>query len=300
MLLTRFFHNGSPNRRILGLVVLAAPWFLACSSGLSLPFMQPTRPALSINLAVTVVVDTPTPTATPTSTPTPTPPPTNTPSPTPSLTPSPTPSPAPPTPLPTPAVSAALTQTTTTTTAEIAGGVINLIDPQSGLALPANVGGLEFKWQWGIGYGCRLPEGFGFEVRIWPAVTGYGPLGVMDAVKNQKDITCDAETGIYLYQVADLKGTPGVKATGGGKFLWDVAYIKLDPYTIFLTAPPRLFEITLDYSGPLDPTGADLNCSDFPSWAEAQAVFEKAGGPDKDPHQLDPDGNGVACEELKQ
>lgn len=46
-------------------------------------------------------------------------------------------------------------------------------------------------------------------------------------------------------------------------------------------------------------TGAvsgDRNCSDFPSAAGAQRFFLSAGGPLADPHGLDRDGDGMACE----
>lgn len=318
----------------LGLIIL---WpillSLACAGGWPLagPASTPTPAGMVINIEVTIVsaVETITPTATfaplvpptpasiptlvpvETATPTQTLPPTETPTPEPTPTPigqpvSPADTPIlPPTsvaasPLTTTLVtSPTLTQTIPTT--GTAFGVIALIEPQSGLNLPANVGGLELKWQWSGANGCRVPENYGFEVRIWPAVTGYGPLGVMDAVKEQKDVFCDPETGIFKYQVVNLKSTPGVKATGAGNFLWDVAYVQLKPYyTVLLTSlEQRLFAITTDYTGSFDPFGEDLDCTDFPSWAEAQAVFIKAGGPAKDPHQLDPDGNGVPCEELK-
>ena len=52
------------------------------------------------------------------------------------------------------------------------------------------------------------------------------------------------------------------------------------------------------YSGPYDPQGPDRDCSDFKTQAEAQAFYEAAGGPEKDPHRLDPDKDGVACESL--
>ena len=45
-----------------------------------------------------------------------------------------------------------------------------------------------------------------------------------------------------------------------------------------------------------DPSGPDRNCGDFSSQSEAQAFFEAAGG--GDPHRLDGDGDGVACESL--
>ena len=44
------------------------------------------------------------------------------------------------------------------------------------------------------------------------------------------------------------------------------------------------------------PKGRDRNCSDFSTQAEAQAFFEQAGP--GDPHGLDGDGNGLACEGL--
>jgi micrococcal nuclease len=47
-----------------------------------------------------------------------------------------------------------------------------------------------------------------------------------------------------------------------------------------------------------DPQGPDRNCADFATQAEAQAFFVAAGGPTRDPHRLDGDGDGVACEAL--
>ncbi len=42
----------------------------------------------------------------------------------------------------------------------------------------------------------------------------------------------------------------------------------------------------------------DRNCGDFADWQSAQAFFESAGGPNRDPHRLDRNGDGVACESL--
>lgn len=52
------------------------------------------------------------------------------------------------------------------------------------------------------------------------------------------------------------------------------------------------------YTGPYDPFGSDKDCSDFDSFKEAQSFFEAAGGPTNDPHRLDGDKNGRACESL--
>ncbi len=47
-----------------------------------------------------------------------------------------------------------------------------------------------------------------------------------------------------------------------------------------------------------DPEGPDRNCTDFELWEDAQRFYEAAGGPDADPHRLDRDRNGFACESL--
>jgi hypothetical protein len=131
-------------------------------------------------------------------------------------------------------------------------------------------------------------------------MTGTVPLGVMEAKEGQEFVGCNPETGIYSYYLNNLKGAPGVTENKQhiGKFLWDVSYVKLDPFVELTVSGPRLFEITLAYTGPLDPHGADLDCTDFSSWTEAQAVFLAAGG--GDPHDLDgDDSNGEACDDLK-
>lgn len=44
---------------------------------------------------------------------------------------------------------------------------------------------------------------------------------------------------------------------------------------------------------------ADKDCSDFGSWRAAQKFYKKHGGPRYDPHRLDADHDGVACESLR-
>ena len=60
--------------------------------------------------------------------------------------------------------------------------------------------------------------------------------------------------------------------------------------------PPQPTDVP---SAGLPPCAAkDCNCGDFATQAEAQAFFEAVGGPAQDPHRLDGDGNGLACESL--
>lgn len=44
---------------------------------------------------------------------------------------------------------------------------------------------------------------------------------------------------------------------------------------------------------------ADKDCSDFSSWRAAQKFYKKHGGPKYDPHRLDADHDGIACESLR-
>ncbi len=44
------------------------------------------------------------------------------------------------------------------------------------------------------------------------------------------------------------------------------------------------------------PSSGDRNCGDFASAADAQRFFLAAGGPTRDRHDLDRDGDGFACE----
>ena len=48
-----------------------------------------------------------------------------------------------------------------------------------------------------------------------------------------------------------------------------------------------------------DPLGPDRDCGDFSIWSEAQSFFKAAGGPTRDPHRLDGDNDGIACESLR-
>ena len=46
-------------------------------------------------------------------------------------------------------------------------------------------------------------------------------------------------------------------------------------------------------------TAADKDCSDFSSWRAAQKFYKRHGGPQRDPHRLDADDDGIACESLR-
>lgn len=39
----------------------------------------------------------------------------------------------------------------------------------------------------------------------------------------------------------------------------------------------------------------DMTCSSFKTHSDAQAFFERSGGPANDPYNFDKDGDGIAC-----
>ncbi len=46
-------------------------------------------------------------------------------------------------------------------------------------------------------------------------------------------------------------------------------------------------------------TAGDKDCSDFSTWRQAQNFYKNHGGPRYDPHRLDADRDGIACESLR-
>jgi endonuclease YncB( thermonuclease family) len=52
----------------------------------------------------------------------------------------------------------------------------------------------------------------------------------------------------------------------------------------------------LSWESPAVSQAADRDCSDFSSQASAQEFFVAEGGPGSDPHRLDADNDGIACE----
>jgi hypothetical protein len=46
-------------------------------------------------------------------------------------------------------------------------------------------------------------------------------------------------------------------------------------------------------------SAGDKDCADFNTWRQAQNFYKKHGGPKRDPHRLDADRDGIACEDLR-
>ena len=64
------------------------------------------------------------------------------------------------------------------------------------------------------------------------------------------------------------------------------------------TAAAVITAVALAFSA--SPVSAgDKDCSDFDTWREAQKFYKRHGGPQRDPHRLDGDDDGIACEALR-
>lgn len=69
------------------------------------------------------------------------------------------------------------------------------------------------------------------------------------------------------------------------------------PATMAPTQPPaQTFQAAPVTGGSYG--GGDKDCGDFSSHSEAQSFFIANGGPGSDPHRLDADSDGLACESL--
>jgi Excalibur calcium-binding domain len=67
---------------------------------------------------------------------------------------------------------------------------------------------------------------------------------------------------------------------------------------------PKLAAVSIAASltlalAPTSAAGADKDCSDFRTWKAAQRFYKNHGGPRRDPHRLDGDDDGIACESLR-
>ena len=93
----------------------------------------------------------------------------------------------------------------------------------------------------------------------------------------------------------DLQGTIVVTANEDGTYQVSAASPtrQVQPSAAPSAATPNT---STSSSLTYDPSGVDRDCGDFSSQSEAQAFYEAAGA--GDPHRLDGDDDGVACESL--
>ncbi len=130
------------------------------------------------------------------------------------------------------------------------------------------------------------------------SVTTFGPEAIVISVGEGNTYGHPEPETLALYQSisadiyrTDQSGTVVVSATADGNYTVD-AQPSAEPEVI----PTEPLEADPEQTTAFDPFGEDKDCGDFGSQAEAQAFYEAAGGPGEDPHRLDGDGNGAACD----
>ena len=122
----------------------------------------------------------------------------------------------------------------------------------------------------------------------------FSPEVVIISVGRDNPYGHPSERALRLYDAVgaevyrtDLQGTVTVRAEPDGSYT-----VTTEREAQAEPAPARVPTPSLRH----DPSGPDRDCGDFDTQEEAQAFFEAAGA--SDPHRLDGDGNGVACESL--
>jgi hypothetical protein len=130
--------------------------------------------------------------------------------------------------------------------------------------------------------GARGPEEW------WPPDTSYWCeyAGDWARIKATWDLTVTAAELVALEEML------ATCADGG------VELVAVAGPTLSLEPLPTATLVPSSGSLLYDPLGPDRDCGDFPAWRDAQAFYEAAGGPSSDPHRLDGNGDGVACESL--
>ena len=111
-----------------------------------------------------------------------------------------------------------------------------------------------------------------------------------DALRDMLATCEESFTSPVPQPTATVQHSPGRDSTNAT----ETAEMPTPPATPEVSDAPTQTRPGLRY----DPGGPDRDCSDFETQREAQDFFEAAGGPQRDPHLLDRNKDGMACESL--
>ncbi|MGE7954830.1 excalibur calcium-binding domain-containing protein [Lysinibacillus xylanilyticus] len=75
-----------------------------------------------------------------------------------------------------------------------------------------------------------------------------------------------------------------------------VILVSLILFTVFDNSKSEYENDNKYFENPYSQTSIDHDCSDFDTQRDAQLFFEANGGPSSNPHDLDRDGDGMACD----
>lgn len=144
--------------------------------------------------------------------------------------------------------------------------------------------------------GCGTGTGGGGSSGTPPSITSF------TANPETTEPGDDVRLSWSVENAESLRVSPGVGAVTGSSVV--VEPDETITYTLTATNDDGRdnAEVTVTVEAPPpdepDEPFVDRDCSDFDTQPEAQAFFIAEGGPEEDPHGLDGDGNGIACESL--
>ena len=211
--------------------------------------------------------------------------------------------PPPPPPVPPTTTTSPLPQPPTNTPQPQANACDGIPAPQNGAITP-NCGPIGTVFQIQV-QGFTPNEGISFWITAPDGQVAGSPQPLNIAGGHQGAVSTRVDSGV-LRGMAGAEGIWAVTFQGAQSSHQAIVWFKIipagggnppppgPPPPAPTATPPPPSSCTPRY----DPNGPDRDCADFATQAEAQCFFIAAGGPARDPHDLDRDGNGVACESL--
>jgi len=182
---------------------------------------------------------------------------------------------------------------------DVGQGDAALIRSPSGQNVLNLTGGWKTSLNW-TGAGLQIFTPRQHQRDTLRSVTTFGPETIVISVGEGNTYGHPEPETLALYQSisadiyrTDQSGTVIVSATADGQYT-----VNAQPSAAPEVIPTEPLEADPEQTTAFDPTGEEKDCGDFSSQAEAQAFYEAAGGPGEDPHRLDSEGDGVACESL--
>jgi Excalibur calcium-binding domain len=141
------------------------------------------------------------------------------------------------------------------------------------------------------GLATKEPDLATLHVTVTDTETGESIEGArVDGVGNWHP-----NTGDQLMSVTTGSDGTGESEVFTGGYAANVYADGYKEKTLNIEVPEDPTEVAIELEPPREPPFEDLNCDDFDTWEEAQAILDE--NPD-DPHGLDHDNDGIACESL--
>jgi micrococcal nuclease len=173
------------------------------------------------------------------------------------------------------------------------------VNPDEFESIPNDVAGRDHLFNWGEKaeeFAAQQLDGKTVKIAVDPQADRRGYYGrllvyiYVDGENFNKQLLADGYARMYDSSFTKRNDFQGIEATAQANHvgLWDFG----GPVTT--TASTTESSISGPNIPPLPPDG-DYNCGDFDTHDQAQWVLEATPG---DPHRLDGDGDGIACESL--